>query len=325
MKSMLLRAGVAALALSATSANATGLLDKYTVGFTKAISTAEASAVAYNWDTRRLLVTNDEEEDDGTNIWGEYDLDGNLTSTVTISGCLSLGSQQCDPEGLAYVGNGKYAAGLERYQDIALLSEISRIGANSTLTAFNEAPTISVGPDDAGNNGLEGVAYERATGDFITVRERRLETVFSITDVDFANETASVATLFEAEPLNLDRLSDIAVLSNGRLAGTAFGDNLLILSGRSDLLVEVTRMGELVSSYDLSPLNVPGNFEGVTLDEWGNIFLVSDDGDGANQSFLVKLNLTGAVPEPSTWAMMIGGLGLVGGAMRRKKATLATA
>nr|WP_084192404.1 PEPxxWA-CTERM sorting domain-containing protein [Parasphingorhabdus marina] len=26
-----------------------------------------------------------------------------------------------------------------------------------------------------------------------------------------------------------------------------------------------------------------------------------------------------AVPEPATWAMMIGGFGLVGGAMRRRK------
>jgi hypothetical protein len=28
-----------------------------------------------------------------------------------------------------------------------------------------------------------------------------------------------------------------------------------------------------------------------------------------------------AVPEPSTWAMMIGGFGIVGGAMRRRRST----
>ncbi|HWI86309.1 MAG TPA: PEPxxWA-CTERM sorting domain-containing protein [Sphingomonas sp.] len=28
----------------------------------------------------------------------------------------------------------------------------------------------------------------------------------------------------------------------------------------------------------------------------------------------------GAVPEPATWAMMIGGMGLVGSAMRRHRA-----
>jgi hypothetical protein len=31
---------------------------------------------------------------------------------------------------------------------------------------------------------------------------------------------------------------------------------------------------------------------------------------------------TGAVPEPASWAMMIGGLALVGGAMRRRKAAV---
>ena len=34
-----------------------------------------------------------------------------------------------------------------------------------------------------------------------------------------------------------------------------------------------------------------------------------------------NLNATGAVPEPATWAMMIGGFGLLGGAMRRRGTT----
>ena len=34
---------------------------------------------------------------------------------------------------------------------------------------------------------------------------------------------------------------------------------------------------------------------------------------------------TAAVPEPSSWAMMIGGFGVVGGALRRRRAPLATA
>lgn len=36
-----------------------------------------------------------------------------------------------------------------------------------------------------------------------------------------------------------------------------------------------------------------------------------------------NVTLAAAVPEPATWAMMIGGFGLVGGAMRRRKAALA--
>lgn len=323
---MLLRAGIAMFAFSAASANAAGLLDNYVVGFSKAIDTKEASAVAYNWDTGRLMVTNDEEEVDGTNIWGEYDLNGNKTANIVLSGCLSLGADQCDPEGLTYVGGGQYVVAEERYQDIALLSEIGVDGSTRTYTAYPDAPTISVGPD-AGNRGLEGIAYNRVTGDYFGIKERTPETIWKISGADFGTETVTVTTLFDIEALpGLDRLSDIAVLSNGVFSGTAFGDNLLILSGRSFSLLEVTQAGEVVSSYDLSgfkslvdPTNEGGKFEGVTLDEAGNIYLVSDDGDGPNQSYLVKLTYSGAVPEPETWSMMMGGFALIGSAMRRRK------
>ena len=168
MKKMFLRAGIAVFAASGASANAAGLLDNYTIGYAKAIDTKEASAVAYNWDTRTLVVTNDEEESDGTSHFGEYDLDGNKIANIVLSGCLSLGSAQCDPEGLTYVGNGQYVVAEERYQDIALLSEIGSSGDTRTYTAYPDAPTVSIGPN-AGNSGLEGIAYDRVTGDYYGV------------------------------------------------------------------------------------------------------------------------------------------------------------
>jgi uncharacterized protein YjiK len=327
MTTMFLRAGIAVFALSAASANAAGLLDNYTIGYAKGIDTKEASAVAYNWDTRTLMVTNDEEESDGSSRFGEYDLNGNKTANIVLSGCLSLGPSQCDPEGLTYVGNGQYVVAEERYQDIALLSQISSAGDTRTYTAYPDAPTVSVGPN-AGNSGLEGIAYNRVTGDYYGVKETSSQTIWKVSDVDFANETATVTTLFDPAILGLDRLSDIAVLSNGQFAATPFGDNLLILSGRSFKLLEVTQTGTVVSSYDLSgfrslvdPANEGGKFEGLTLDEAGNIYLVSDDGDGPNQSYLVKLAYAAAVPEPASWAMMVGGFGLIGGAMRRRQKT----
>ncbi|MBY0520722.1 MAG: SdiA-regulated domain-containing protein [Sphingomonas sp.] len=330
MKTTVLRAGIALLAFSATSANAAGLLDNYAVSFVRAIDTPEASAVAYNWDTRRLLVSNDEEELDGTNIWGEYDLDGNKTATVTLSGCLSLGAAQCDPEGLTYVGNGQYVVAEERYQDIALLSETGSGPGTRTYTAYQDAPTISVGVT-AGNSGLEGIAFDRVTGDYYGVKETSPQTLYKVSNVDFVNETATVTTLFNPATLGLDRLSDIAVLSNGAFAATPFGNNLLILSGRSFRLLEVTQTGTIVSSYNLSslrplvdPANEGGKFEGVTLDDVGNIYLVSDDGDGPNQSYLLKLGNT-SLPEPATWAMMVGGFGMLGATMRRRRAAISIA
>jgi len=332
MKTIMLRAGIAMFALSAMSANAAGLLDKYTVGFSNAIDTPEASAVAYNWDTKTLMVANDEETSDGRSIFGEYDLSGNKVATIVINGCLSLGSAQCDPEGLAYIGGGQYVVAEERYQDIALLTQTGSSAGTRTYTAFQDAPTISIGPD-AGNSGLEGIAFNRVTGDYYGVKERTPETIWKISGADFGTETATVTTLFNAETLpGMNRLSDVAVLSNGIFAGTPFGDNLLVLSGLSFKILEVTQAGDVVSSFDLSgfqslvdPAGEGGKFEGLTVDDWGNIYLVSDDGDGPNQSYLVKLNFNSAVPEPATWAMMITGFGLVGGATRRKARRTATA
>jgi hypothetical protein len=48
------------------------------------------------------------------------------------------------------------------------------------------------------------------------------------------------------------------------------------------------------------------------------IVLASPFGGGGGA---MRVDTAGAVPEPSTWAMMIGGLGLAGVALRRRRAT----
>ena len=49
------------------------------------------------------------------------------------------------------------------------------------------------------------------------------------------------------------------------------------------------------------------------------------DGGLDNIRFDVRSIANGAVPEPATWAMMIGGIGLAGGALRRRRGTPALA
>ncbi len=61
----------------------------------------------------------------------------------------------------------------------------------------------------------------------------------------------------------------------------------------------------------------------------GNLFYVAAafSNSGSNDSFKVNgiTYTTSAVPEPATWAMMIGGLGLVGMSMRRRKTAVSFA
>jgi subtilisin family serine protease len=48
-------------------------------------------------------------------------------------------------------------------------------------------------------------------------------------------------------------------------------------------------------------------------------------GSGVQFDNITLADVTAAVPEPASWAMMLGGFGLVGGAMRQRKRTLVTA
>jgi hypothetical protein len=52
----------------------------------------------------------------------------------------------------------------------------------------------------------------------------------------------------------------------------------------------------------------------------GPLTLVVSGLSGANASYSGTINVTAAVPEPETYALMLGGLGLVGFAARRRKA-----
>ena len=83
----------------------------------------------------------------------------------------------------------------------------------------------------------------------------------------------------------------------------------------------------LAHAFDLSGLTIDGRtdccserdhyayqlFDGASLVGSGQI-----DGSGATHSG--SASFPAAVPEPASWAMMVGGFGLLGGALRRKKA-----
>jgi uncharacterized protein YjiK len=251
-----------------------------------------------------------------------------------FAGCESTyDGKRCDPEGLTYIGNNTYVMAAERPQDIYRETSATTDG-NRAYTSIATAPQIDVGPN-AGNAGLEGIAYNRLTGEFFGVKEKfdslsgQNQTIYEISNVDWVNETATVTNPFDITTLGFTSLQDVAVLSNGLFGGTSTGDNLLILSGASQLLVEVTKTGTVLSTFSLAaytstidPTGAGGKFEGITLDSAGNIYLVSDDGDGPDQSYLYKFKYTAPVPEPASWALMIAGFGLVGASLRRKQVSV---
>jgi PEP-CTERM motif len=82
--------------------------------------------------------------------------------------------------------------------------------------------------------------------------------------------------------------------------------------------------------YASGPLIAPGTgHSSITFNTTSTSGLILQWGpDGYNvgiDNLAFSLSAPGAVPEPGTWAMMLVGFGLVGGAMRRRKAVQAPA
>jgi len=70
------------------------------------------------------------------------------------------------------------------------------------------------------------------------------------------------------------------------------------------------------------PFVMGGNFDPNANDTY-RVTLTVTGLSGGTQSFSTLAQVgsgVGAVPEPASWALMVGGFGLVGGAMRRRTA-----
>lgn len=244
----------------------------------------EASAITYNWDTKTLFVVGDEGE-----ALVEVSLTGETISTMTLE-------EFDDTEGLTYVGNGQFVITEERLQDAYLLTYSSGSTADR-----DDLASVDLG-HTVGNIGIEGISYDTVTGSYYTVKEKTDQEV-NVNTIDFTNGDAGVSSLFSAENLDLDDLSDIQVLS---ILGMS--DSLLILSQESELLVEVDLEGNILSSYDLSDL--VDSVEGVTVDEEGNIYLVAENGSAP---LLYVLSSTETVPVPGSFLLLATALtGLAG-------------
>lgn len=253
---------------------------------------AEASAIVYNRDRDSLFVVGDE----GLFV-AEVSKTGALIGSMTLTGF-------ADTEGLAYVGGGRFLIAEERLQTGYLFT----YAAGGTLTRSG-LQSYQFGANNVGNVGLEGFTYDFASGKVWGVKEKTSQAVYEAT-LDLSGGGITVNTNpFNPAGLGLLDLSDIYAIGNSAAyAGTASGDNFLIVSQESNRLLEVSRTGQIVSSLDLASYGHI-DIEGVTMDDQGNIYLTSE----ATPSMMV---FSAPVPEPSV--VMLGGLGVLALLRRRR-------
>lgn len=120
-----------------------------------------------------------------------------------------------------------------------------------------------------------------------------------------SNECGDLVT--NPQGLDLKLSFSLAAGSTFSLAGYLFADDFY--EGTADFYHTVKMTGVDVSS-------------GGTLTSASGTLV---DRGGGNYGYRAVINATGAVPEPSTWALLILGFGLVGGAMRRRSGEVALA
>jgi uncharacterized protein YjiK len=314
--------------LSTYSVSATYGLD-ILGGVGGAISGLEGSAITYARDRGTLFFVGDE----GTGVI-EISTTGQTISNNYFD-WTGTGSTKHDTEGLTYLGNGQLVVGEERLQDAYSFSYV----AGGTVALANNF--VSISNTAVGNNGMEGLSYDPRNGSFVTIKQQSPQDILS-GNLTFAAATgappvltgdgssppgggvSTMANLFNPALLGVTTLSDVQTLSPiDALIGTNAADNLLILSLGSKRLLEVDRLGNIKSSFDLTNVLIHNAIEGVTVDQFGTIYLVAEQVQDAtavlgDKSQLIVLRSTAPVPEPETYAMFLAGLGLMGAMSRRK-------
>ncbi len=245
----------------------------------------EASGVTYNKDTDTLFVVGD----GGTSI-AQVTKQGVLINSMTLAqdATKPQGTYFYDPEGIAYIGGGKFVLVEERYRQVNEFTYVP----NTTLGGTNTGVvrTVKLGTT-IGNIGIEGISYDPMTNGYIAVKESGPSGVFQTT-INFTATTASNGSptadnsvnLFDPTKTGLSAHNDVFALSNVVTATAADYSHIMILSAPDGKIVKMDRSGNLIGTL---MVGATAQNEGMTMDGSGNIYVVSEIGGGPGRPELL--------------------------------------
>jgi len=227
---------------------------------------SEASGVAYSRDTGSLYMIGDE----GGNF-----IELSKTGQVKSSMLLHNFNSSADPEGVAYLGNGRFMLALERMRRGYFIDYVP----GGEATRINNTGPIFLGDGSVVDNiGLEGACYDPLTDSVWGVKER--DPVMAYVMTGYSSTQPVVTMPIKGSKFinaGLSSISDVYVLANCATfsASDPRRQNVLFLGRDDKKVVEMTRTGTVVDTLDIAFLN-RGTIEGLTMDDEGVLYLVSE-------------------------------------------------
>lgn len=180
-----------------------------------------------------------------------------------------------DVEGITYLGDDLLVVAEERSQTLVIIPVPVQPGALRRA----DYPSFTVGTPDGDNEGFEGVGYDRAGDRLFVVKEHSPRELYEIHGVKASQGGGPMDLTI------IDRNAWLADKGMARdLSSVHFDEqtgHLLLLSDEAKMMLELDGEGALVSFRSLwrglaGLENSVPQAEGVTLDDEGNLYLVSE-------------------------------------------------
>jgi len=216
----------------------------------------EASDLAYDPQTKTLFSVM------GKNPFlAELTLQGDVLRKMPLVGW-------SNPEGLTVIGNGLLAIVDEREH----LLSIVKVDAQTRELNIADFPKYDLGPSKDQNKAFEAIVWD-ARNQQMLLGEERPPALFTWKSSDNGQTLVGDKQKLDSDELDIRNLSALAI--DPRTGHT------LVLSADSHLLLELDEKGEQVSFMTLLggfnglKKTIP-RAEGVTMDEAGNLYMVSE-------------------------------------------------
>jgi len=218
-----------------------------------------SSGMTYNWDTKTLFIVID-----SPRRIVECDKEGKFKRIITLN-------KFSDPEGIAYLGDGKFAVLEERRCKASVVT----ITDKTDHINYSDVKQTLIEKERVGNKGLEGITYDPVNKMVYVIKEKRPRKIYKFPREELGKEEAKVTHPWDAKKDSLN-LADFSDLFYHKETG-----HLLMLSHESFCLIECTLDGKKVSELSLREgaaglkTTIP-KAEGIVMDENGTIFICSE-------------------------------------------------